>query len=329
MFQVSILVPIYRVAPFIERCARSLFEQTYPDLELIFVDDCSPDDSVSILQRVLDDYPQRKKYTRILRHERNRGLSAARNTALDNANGVFLSIVDSDDWLEKDAIERLVNLQQQTSADIVSGDAIKHTFDGEILFNEPDYPNKNSMLENLVAQMDHHMIWGRLIRRSLYLDHHIHAEEGTNVGEDWQVLVPLVFYADSIAHLKHPIYHYNCINQASYMAQKYSGVTINEKILKQDLRSLVIVKDFVQKHDDQLYRLAKLTGRKIAHKSMDLCIRENNHTLYSFIAQLLNTDQDSFDRSTFEKIIDDKYSFYWIWFNCRRAYHRIKSIIKR
>ena len=89
MYLVSILVPVYGVEKYIERCARSLFEQTYENLEYIFVDDCTPDKSIEILKRVIEDYPNRKNQVRIIHHEHNRGLAAARNTALDAATSEF------------------------------------------------------------------------------------------------------------------------------------------------------------------------------------------------------------------------------------------------
>ena len=86
---VSILVPIYNVEPYIERCARSLFEQTYDNLEFVFVDDCTPDKSIQILETVITDYPNRAKQTRIIQHDHNRGLSATRNTLIYNSTGEF------------------------------------------------------------------------------------------------------------------------------------------------------------------------------------------------------------------------------------------------
>ena len=74
--KVSIIVPIYRVEEYIERCAESLFAQTFDDIEYIFVDDCSPDKSVEILQRTLEKYPHRKRLTRIERLSSNSGLPA-------------------------------------------------------------------------------------------------------------------------------------------------------------------------------------------------------------------------------------------------------------
>lgn len=118
-YTVSILVPVYSVEKYIERCARSIFEQTYQNLDIVFVDDCTPDKSIEILRRVLDDYPERKAQTRIIRHEHNQGLAAARNTAVAAATGTFLTHVDSDDWLELDAVEELVKKQVETGVAFV------------------------------------------------------------------------------------------------------------------------------------------------------------------------------------------------------------------
>lgn len=116
---VSVLVPIYQTEDFMERCARSVFEQTYKNLEYVFVDDGSTDNSICTLQRVLDDYPERKSHCKIIKHLQNKGLAAARNTAIANCHGDFVCHVDSDDWIEPYAIQSLVNKQYETGADFV------------------------------------------------------------------------------------------------------------------------------------------------------------------------------------------------------------------
>ena len=102
---ISIITPLYKAENFIERCADSLFGQTFTDIEYIFVDDCSPDSTVKRLRQVLDRYPARKPQTKIIGHERNRGVAAARNTGLDAATGDYVYYVDADDYIEPDAIE--------------------------------------------------------------------------------------------------------------------------------------------------------------------------------------------------------------------------------
>ena len=149
MYLVSILVPIYKVEKYIERCAISLFEQTYDNIEYIFVDDCSPDNSVSILKEVMERYPQRKNRVRILQHEKNRGLSAARNTAINAASGLFISHVDSDDYLDPDAIKLLVEKQLETGADIVTGNHYIVQNSGIKKMYEAEYNDKQEMLKKL------------------------------------------------------------------------------------------------------------------------------------------------------------------------------------
>ena len=76
---VSILVPVFNVEPYVERCCRSLFEQTYENLEFVFVDDCSTDNSIKIIEQVSSEYPSRSGQIQIVRHQKNRGLAASRN----------------------------------------------------------------------------------------------------------------------------------------------------------------------------------------------------------------------------------------------------------
>ena len=106
--KVSILVPIYNVELYIKRCIISLFEQTYNDIEFIFVNDCTKDKSIEILNSTLQQYPQRWEQVKIISHKTNKGLAAARTTALQNATGDYVMHVDSDDFLNLDAVEKCV-----------------------------------------------------------------------------------------------------------------------------------------------------------------------------------------------------------------------------
>ncbi len=119
MDKVSILVPIYNVEKYIERCAVSLFEQTYDNIEYIFIDDKGTDNSIQILEAVIKRYPNRQNNIKVIDHVVNKGLAVARNTALTNAEGRFVIHVDSDDYVEKDMVERCISCQSQDNSDIV------------------------------------------------------------------------------------------------------------------------------------------------------------------------------------------------------------------
>lgn len=249
-YKVSILVPIYGVEKYIERCARFLFEQTFIDLEYIFVDDHSPDRSIEILQKVLDEFPHRREQVRIIQHKENKGLSCARNTAVANASGEFILHVDSDDYIEKETIERCVKKQQENNADIVSFGCYREYQTKTIIQLPTPYKDSKEMCLSLIKkrignEIMNTGIWGRLIRRSLYLDNHIEAEPGINMAEDYQVITRLSYYAKNIGFIKEPLYHYNLQNSDSY---------VNNKSLKsayQSDRSFKIVFDFFLNKGDE------------------------------------------------------------------------------
>lgn len=111
--KVSVIIPIYNVAAYIARCVRSLLGQTLDDVEFIFVDDCSSDDSIFILEAVIKEFPKRAETIKLIRHSQNMGLPAARNSGLEMAEGEYIFHCDSDDWLESTALENLYYVAQQ------------------------------------------------------------------------------------------------------------------------------------------------------------------------------------------------------------------------
>ena len=105
---VSVIIPVYKVEPYIERCLRTVMSQTFDRFECILVDDASPDESIAICERMIAAYRGNIRF-RILRHERNRGLSAARNTGTDAATGDYILYIDSDDMIADDCLEKLLS----------------------------------------------------------------------------------------------------------------------------------------------------------------------------------------------------------------------------
>lgn len=216
-YTVSLLVSFLNAERYIERCARSLFEQTYPFLEFVFVDDGSTDKSVEVLEQVIRQYPDRKASARILHHDETRGLSAARNTALDHATGAFVCFVDADDWMERDGIAQLVAGQVATGADVVWGKAMMHSDDGERILQEPDYRDLEAW-RRCYFQFTTGLVmvfWRRMIRRSLFEKYHIRLEEERNVGDDKQVMPMIAYYAESFSAVDAVVYHYERRNPAS------------------------------------------------------------------------------------------------------------------
>lgn len=128
--KLSVCIPVYNVAPYVEQCARSLFGQTYEDMEFLFVDDATPDDSIGIVRRALADYPARQGQVKFLRHETNRGLVAARKTAIRAATGDLITHCDSDDWVDPDLYAKMVGAMKAADADAVLSSVVRVTPDG-------------------------------------------------------------------------------------------------------------------------------------------------------------------------------------------------------
>lgn len=115
--KLSICIPVYRAESYVERCARSLLTQTCSDLECVFVDDCSPDGSVAVLSRLLDELDPKRLRSRIIRLPENGGRVAARFAALKAATGDYVGFVDADDWVKPTYAEALLRAAQRENAD--------------------------------------------------------------------------------------------------------------------------------------------------------------------------------------------------------------------
>lgn len=313
MKKVSILIPVYNVQDFIIRCLESVAAQTFSEgLECIIVDDCGNDESMYLVEKYIAQYVGPISFY-IIRHEHNRGLAAARNTAVLSAQGEFVFHLDSDDWLEATAIELLVEKQQETNADIVSGNALKHTKEGISILEEPDYEDSLAMVHQTIEMNLDHVIWRRLIRKSLYSDHNIFAVEGVNIGEDHHTLPRLVYFAKRIAKIDNTVYHYNCLNPNSYMSTNVKG--FNLKRFRNNLDSIDILIDFFGEKDDYCKgRLNEIKSQYIKHSLLCCCS-------YS--------DKDSFNSISIDYSKNQSYYFTKLLFYALRLKVSIGSIIKK
>lgn len=205
---VSILVPFYNVEKYIERCARSLFEQTYENIEYVFVDDGSTDDSLAVLKKLISEYSHREPHVQIFSFPVNKGLATARNYLVDHCQTDWLLHVDADDWVEHDLVAHLVEKQQETGADIVISNYLKHGNGYVGKYNFKDYHKKTDFLKLFLSDMGAHNIWGRLIRLSLYVSNSIRVSTDCVIAEDLRAFIRLAYYANLISVLNEYGYHY-------------------------------------------------------------------------------------------------------------------------
>lgn len=236
MPKVSVIVPVYGVEKYIERCARSLFEQTLDDIEYLFIDDCTPDRSIEILQQVLEDYPQRKPQVVIHRMEQNSGQAAVRKWGMQNATGEYVIHCDSDDWVDTDMYRAMYEKAKDEDADVVVCDY--RTSNGidvleEIQGTKTDKISK--FRRNLLFQRDPWSLCNKLFVRVCYKD--IIYPDG-NMGEDMAMCLQMIFKCNRMAHVS-DVYYYYYINDASITnkleaaphLRNYESLKINTNLL--------------------------------------------------------------------------------------------------
>lgn len=281
MTKVSIIVPIYGVEKYIERCANSLLSQTYSNIEFIFVDDATKDNSIGVLESVISHYPDRKNQCVILHHEKNKGLSGARNTGVSHFSGDYLLHVDGDDYLEVDAVEQLVRFVEDNPSDIVIFDSYSVSENGKNIRSTP-YKNKITLLRDTILKTIPPSIWNKMYSSRLYRSgYDTMSVEGINHGEDYATTPRLIYYAETISKLNKPLYNYVIYNEESYT----KNITMKsvESMLKADEKLFNFFKDKTVegiKISDILY-LAKL-------RTKTGLLKRQNIDLYPQISSVYN-----------------------------------------
>lgn len=270
--KVSILVPVYGVEKFIERCAISLFEQTFESIEYIFVNDCTKDNSINILLDVIKRYPHRKDLIHIIEHKQNKGLSGARNTGVDNASGEYILHVDSDDYIEVNMVELLYTKAIEENADVVICDFIME-WDRSSLLVKQELGNKSKeeFLESVYAGETMTCVWNKLIKKDLYTANNIRALEGINVGEDFAVIPLILFYATKIEKVNEYLYHYIQMNSNSYTA------SVNKKYVDDIVAVLEHLTVFTESINVDYLKTALMKCK--VRKRLELIIKSNSSIL--------------------------------------------------
>ncbi len=238
--KVSVIVPIYNVEQYIEKCVRSLMEQTLEDIEFIFVNDCTPDDSMTVLRRVLKDYPARESQVTILEHKENRGLAAVRKTGMEVAIGEYIIHCDSDDWVEKNMYEKLLEKAIETEADIIGCDFYNDYVGRSVVQKQSFVTDSKECVRKMLRGELYCSTWNKLISRKLWERSNVSFKEEINMWEDVSVIIPLCFWANKIAYVPEPLYHYGHYNATSYI---YS---MSEKSLMNMIEVIAMLDNFFQ-----------------------------------------------------------------------------------
>ena len=274
--KVSIIIPIYNVSSYIKKCALSVINQSYSNIEVVFVNDKSPDDSIEQLNDLMRAYPDMQQNVIIISHEENKGLAEARNTGVLAATGDYIMHLDSDDYLEPNAVEKCVSIINAEEADAVIF-GMRHIFNKFSIIEHIKIPqDKTQYINQLIRRQTIVCMCGGLYKSDLYTDNHILAIPGLNMGEDYSTKPRLLYYAKRIVALDEPLYCYNHTNENSYTNR------FSDKIINNVTQAISVLSEFFMKQSDyKLYEdsldYASLSSKVLLLKSWALSDSDKNY----------------------------------------------------
>lgn len=207
--KISVVVPIYNVEYYLRRCIESIINQSYKNLEIILVDDGSPD----ACPEICDDYVKKDDRIKVI-HQENSGVSVARNNGIKLATGEYLVFVDGDDFLEFNMIEECVNIVEKNNLDILLFDWYDDFGYKKIKkFLSKNYlKNRDMVFQGILWDKIPSYPWNKFFRRSLW--NNVQFFENTTF-EDLAVMPEVFDKAEKIGYLNKHLYNYNCVNSAS------------------------------------------------------------------------------------------------------------------
>ena len=264
MPKISVIVPVYGVEKYIERCARSLFEQTLDDIEFIFIDDCTPDCSIKILREIIEEYQSliaKKSYKVIIEcMPTNSGQAIVRKRGIQLANGDYIIHCDSDDWVDEDMYSQMYREAITNNSDVVICDYIltNGTSDmGIIKSCHADTPKQE--IKNCLLQRDPWSLWNKLFRKKVYSNIQYPKDA---MGEDMAITIQLLWNCESMSYISKPYYKYyynpesitkkvtreNCINRFEQLSKNTDIVLnfLNSNDAKIFEAELVVYKNFIR-----------------------------------------------------------------------------------
>ncbi|MDC1767453.1 MULTISPECIES: glycosyltransferase family 2 protein [Bacteroides] len=274
--KVSVVVPVFGVEKFIERCARSLFEQTLDDIEFIFINDCSPDASMQILRTVLEDYPHRKNQVLIINHPINQGAAKARENGIKAATGEYIIHCDSDDWVDRDMYRMMYEKAKTEDLDCVLCRSLYYSDGNEHhIVTDIIKQDKIDFIRDILYCRTTVALYNRLVKKELYQSSNI-IYPANHMMEDRAYSVQIAYYAKSYGCVDGPFYYY--FQNSNSICGNNSEDAILSKF-RQAVANLRIVEDFLK--EKGLYcqlRYALYHSQFVVIGLLNVLLKNNNNT---------------------------------------------------
>ena len=304
MPKVSVIVPVYNVEKYIGRCIESIQKQTLTDWELILVDDCSPDNSIEIIQ----EYAKKDSRIIVKRHDVNHGPMIARRWGDAIASGEYITYCDGDDMLPDNALELLYNAASEMGADIVSGNMTYVSINGskKVFKSTLKYGNDRiSAFKSLLRGELLHNLCSKLFKASLLKDYEYKSYEHFTNSEDAYILYLVVNHINTVIQIDDSVYYYiqNILSS--------SQIRLSENAINNRCFTLKTVHNIISKHPELKVDLRERISRVL-------------YTLYAF-----GYDKDAKLKYYISKNgLSDYFSFINIIRNCKKK-QLLKLFIRR
>ena len=218
---ISVIAPIYGVEKYIGKFADSLLGQSYPDIQFIFVNDGTKDNSITVLKNLIAEKYSSLSGSVTIVEKQNGGLPSARMAGMQYVEGDYVYHADSDDWLAPDCISKIAEAAERTGADIIYFDFIKAYADESKVKREQDYnaADKSEYVRRMFNHRAYGCVWNKCVKRSLYDMHQTYFPQ-YSYGEDIYLMSQLVIRAESLYHIPEPLYYYRKDNPGAITRQK-------------------------------------------------------------------------------------------------------------
>lgn len=228
-----------------EECCRAVFEQTYDNCEFVFVDDCGTDNSLKIVCSLIEEYSHLKDRMKILHHECNKGIAAARRTGMENASGTYALYVDSDDVPRRDMVERLMLIAEANDVDVVMCGCSKEpnmcNVDRPHVWEED---HVRCMMGTVGGDLPYVYLWNKLIKRDLFVQHPLYPSPKLRRSEDHYILSRLFFYAKKVMRTNEVLYFYRTVS--SSLGHSWKNKAIPDTVsITEPVRCM---NDFLEEH---------------------------------------------------------------------------------
>ena len=280
---ISVIIPVYKVEKYLDKCIDSVINQTYNNLEIILVDDGSPDNC----PKMCDEYAKKDKRIKVI-HKENGGVGSARNKGIEKSTGDYITFVDSDDWIEKEFIHEMLDIANKYKVDYVTCgyyrvyESKKEIINGnleEIVIDSKEYVNKLLNVQNGYGFV--HM---KLIKKTKISN--LRFEEKLVVGEDALFNIELCKHINKAVILNKSLYNY--FFNSNSVVRKY-----DEKYVDKYLNSMKYMSEYIEKNYNNIETIINLYNYIVYHVMLicvNYCYHPKNNNKYKSLKKVCNIE---------------------------------------